>query len=218
MANIALTREDAITELLQIYAQLDDLIRQICKARVESAPDAEAREALSRQVEEERRHVEIQRAFLRERGTPYEERIPPEVSRALLDYFLRLDWPEFVSAMQLTVEGMGTLAVRQVCELADEATRRALEIPLKDEESHIGFGVRELRKALEALSPEEQEVLRDRVRQRVRLTMALTRSLPSDLRDCFEAAGLDYAALNARIHEEAARRWKALGLDLGLAA
>ena len=218
MLQTAMTRDTAMTEFLRIYAQLDDLVREICEARLDDAPDAEAREALARQASEERRHVAIQRAYLQDRGTPYVDRIPPETRRTLVSYFLELDWPEFVSALQITVEGTGSLVVRQVWERADEATRRALAIPLEDEERHVRFGMEQVRKALAALSPGEQEALKARIKRRVRETLELARLLPSSLRQCFEAAGLDCGAMNARILRETAARWRALGIELEAAA
>ena len=53
-------------ELLMLYTQVDRLIMEVCTQRLTDAPDEDAELSLAMQVDDESRHVSIQRQWMRQ--------------------------------------------------------------------------------------------------------------------------------------------------------
>lgn len=203
----------AMFNLLHLYAQIDLMIMEACGAKIKDAPDIESKLLLALQVEEERRHFMIQQEFLKELGHPYQEKIPPGLRDELIDYFVGLDWIEFLAAVQLGVEGIGIRAVKRVYDAHPEI-REALEVPIREEERQIGFGLSQIGKALATASEEERERIKERVLKSVAEVKKIYGKLPLPVPQWFEEVGLDYQELRKGIWEDAAAMLQGVDIEL----
>ena len=194
----------AMFNLLHLYAQIDFMVMEACGAKIKDAPDLESKLLLAQQVEEERRHFMLQQEFLEKAGHPYQERIPASLRDELMEYFTGLGWLEFLAGVQLGVEGIGIQAVKRVYEAHPEV-REALEIPIREEERQIRFGLSQIRKALEGADEEERERIRERIKGMVAEVTKIYGRLPLPVPRWFEEVGLKYDELREWIWQEAQR-------------
>ncbi len=204
---------EGVFNLLHVYAQIDFMVMEACGAKIKEAPDEESKLLLALQVEEERRHFLIQQKFLKEAGHPYQEKIPAGLRDELMEYFTGLGWIEFLAAVQLGLEGIGILAVKRVY-AAHPEIRPALEVPIREEERQIDFGLSQLARALTQASPQEREELTERIRTQVAEVVKIYGRLPLPMRSWFEEAGIDYDEMCRGIWRDTAATFKGLGIDL----
>ena len=179
----------AMGHLLVLYTQIDQFIMEECAARVASAPDDEARMGLAKQVGDECRHVTIQREWINRFGVDPQPVIPPEALESLHAHFRELEWTDFLVDLYLVIEALGSQAVEQVVPLADPGTRESLRIPLQDELDHVAFGLSELEKALNAMSPAQREARLANIPRRIDNLVAQLDALQLPVMDWFEAVG-----------------------------
>ena len=102
---------------------------EACAQRILNEEDKEAKLNMALQVEEERNHYLLQKERLAELGIALEDRIPTELYGRLKNELAGSDWFDFLTSLQLVIEGVGIAAVEKVCEKADVRTKQALELP-----------------------------------------------------------------------------------------
>lgn len=204
---------EAMFNLLHLYAQIDFFIMEACGAKIKDAPDLESKLLLALQVEEERRHFLIQQQFLKKAGHPYEEKIPAKLRDELMAYFTGLDWVEFLAAVQLGVEGIGIQAVKRVYEAHPEI-REALEVPIREEERQIGFGLTQLRNIIDKADEATRQRIREKVTGIVAEVKKIYGKLPLPVPQWFEEVGLNYEELRRSIWHNSTPMFQELGIDL----
>ncbi len=179
----------AMGHLLVLYTQIDQFIMEACAERIAGAPDNEARMGLAKQVGDECRHVSIQSDWIAKFGVDPQPVIPPAELDRLHAHFRRLSWVYFLTDLYLVIEALGSQAVEQVVPLADPGTRESLRVPLQDELDHIAFGLSELHKALNAMSPEQRAGTLAKIPQRIDNLFARFEAMQLPVLDWFEAVG-----------------------------
>ncbi|TCK19202.1 tRNA-(MS[2]IO[6]A)-hydroxylase MiaE-like protein [Thiogranum longum] len=179
----------AMGHLLVLYTQVDQFIMEVCAARIATAPDTEARMGLAKQVGDECRHVSIQNDWISKLGIDPQPVIPSVELDRLHTRFRELEWVDFLTDLYLVIEALGSQAVEQVVPLADPGTRESLRIPLQDELDHVAFGLSELRKVLNAMSPSKRAATLANMPRRVDNLVAQLEALQLPVMDWFEAVG-----------------------------
>ncbi len=179
----------AMGHLLVLYTQIDQFIMEVCAARIATAPDDEARMGLAKQVGDECRHVTIQREWIRRFDIDPVPVIPSDALERLHIHFRQLAWTDFLVDLYLVIEALGSQAVEQVVPLADPGTRESLRIPLQDELDHIAFGLSELDKALNAMTPGQRAATLANIPRRIDNLVAQLETLQLPVMDWFEAVG-----------------------------
>ncbi|VAW75157.1 hypothetical protein MNBD_GAMMA15-1944 [hydrothermal vent metagenome] len=179
----------AMGHLLVLYTQIDQFIMEACAERIATAPDNEARMGLAKQVGDECRHVSIQKDWIAKFGVDPQPVIPSAELDRLHDHFRQLEWVDFLTDLYLVIEALGSQAVEQVVPLADPGTRESLRVPLQDELDHIAFGLSELRKALNAMSPEQRASTLEKIPQRIDSLFSRLEAMQLPVLDWFEEVG-----------------------------
>ena len=179
----------AMGHLLVLYTQIDLFIMEACAARIATAPDNVARMGLAKQVGDECRHVSIQKGWIAEFGVDPQPVIPPAELDSLHAHFRELDWVDFLTDLYLVIEALGSQAVEQVVPLADPGTRESLRIPLQDELDHVAFGLSELRKALDVMSPAQRSETLVNMPQRITDLVTRLEAMQLPVLDWFEEVG-----------------------------
>ena len=179
----------AMGHLLVLYTQVDLFIMEVCAARIASAPDTVARMGLAKQVGDECRHVRIQNEWIMKFGVDPQPVIPAAALDSLHAHFRELDWVDFLADLYLVIEALGSQAVEQVVPLADPGTRESLRIPLQDELDHVAFGLSELHKALDAMTPTQRAETLANMPQRIDALVARLEALQLPVMDWFEEVG-----------------------------
>jgi hypothetical protein len=179
----------AMGHLLVLYTQIDQFIMEVCAARIATAPDDEARMGLAKQVGDECRHVSIQNDWIAKFGVDTQPVIPPAELDRLHARFRELEWVDFLTDLYLVIEALGSQAVEQVVPLADPGTRESLRIPLQDELDHVAFGLSELHKALDAMSPAQRAETLANMPRRIDNLVSQLEALQLPVLDWFEAVG-----------------------------
>lgn len=191
----------AMGNLLVLYTQVDQFIMEACAARIASAPGDEARLGLARQVGDERRHVSIQKRWMREFGVETTPLISAQALGRLKQAFAELDWVDYLTDLYLVIEALGSQAVEEVVPLTDPGTRESLRIPLQDELDHVEFGLSQLRQALAALPPAEREARLQAIPGRIEALAGHFGELGLPVRDWFADVGCDPEALVSILHQ-----------------
>lgn len=179
----------AMGHLLVLYTQIDQFIMEACAERIATAPDSEARMGLAKQVGDECRHVSIQSDWIAKFGVNPQPVIPPAELDHLHTHFRQLEWVDFLVDLYLVIEALGSQAVEQVVPLADPGTRESLRVPLQDELDHIAFGLSELRKVLDAMSPEQRASTLAKIPQRIDSLFVRLQAMQLPVLDWFEEVG-----------------------------
>lgn len=185
----------AMSQLLVLYTQVDQLIMEICAERIASAPDLAAKLGLAKQTGDESRHVTIQQNWMTQFGVAPVPLLTQEQQAGVRAHFRDLPWLEFLADLYLCVEALGSEAVEKIVPLADPGTRESLRIPLSDELDHVHFGVSRLKLELARLPEEERRAFLACVPDRI---VALTQALHGfgfDVQALFTAVGADYRQL-----------------------
>jgi len=179
----------AMGHLLVLYTQIDQFIMEVCAARIANAPDNDARMGLAKQVGDECRHVSIQKGWIAKFGVDPQPVIPAAELDRLHTHFHKLDWVDFLTDLYLVIEALGSEAVEQVIPLADPGTRESLRVPLQDELDHVAFGLSELRKALDAMHPEQRAITLAKIPQRIESLVVRLDAMQLPVMGWFEAVG-----------------------------
>lgn len=182
--------KSAVVELISVYAQIDFLSMEACAKRMLMEEDKEAKLNMALQVEEERRHYLLQKERLAELGISMEDKIPPELYTRVRDELAEMEWFDFLTCLQLAIEGVGIAAVEKVYEKADARTRQALDLPIEEENRQTGYAVEEIRKVLEAASPRERLGMQRRINEKILAMRNYWLALPVRFDELWEDVGL----------------------------
>ncbi len=205
---------NAIGTLLTVYTDIDLLALELCADRISKAPSLEAKMELAHQVEEERIHFRIQEKWLNQLGMPFHSPIQPHHRKALLDAFSKLEWFDFLSCLQIGIEGIGIALVEKVSAHADEGTRASLEIPIRDEKRQTSFGLRELAEIVEKTPPSERPELARRLSGNLaQLYRWAEHCLPVDFEDHWEILGLSRQEMWETVHQRTEELFRTLNLE-----
>jgi|UniRef100_A0A7C3QVW9 hypothetical protein len=209
--------QNAVGTLLTVYTDIDLLALELCADRIGTAPTLEAKLELAHQVEEERIHFRIQEKWLATIGMPFRSPIDPLHRKAILERFSRMDWFDFLSCLQIGIEGIGISLVEKVASRADEGTRASLEIPIRDEKRQTSFGLSELRRIVSEASPEEREALTERLLANLNDLYTLAEEcLPVRFEDYWSRLGLTREEMWETVHQKTLEMFEALGLSRAL--
>lgn len=204
----------SIGTLLTVYTDIDLLALELCAERISQAPTLEAKLELARQVEEERIHFRIQEKWLEAIGMPFSSPINPVHRKIVREKFARMDWFDFLSCLQIGIEGIGIALVEKVASRADEGTRASLEIPIRDEKRQTSFGLEELRRILDEASPEGRERLAERLLGNLNDLYAMAEeSLPVDFEEHWSRLGLTREEMWGTVHQKTIEMFRKLGLS-----
>jgi len=136
------------------------------------APNHMSRVFLSTQVADEGRHLEVFHRRLRDLGVSNpEQEVERRASRSLLLFKRHLlelvagkDWEAAIFAQNVILESLEFVVFRSHMKDADAVTKEVLDLVIKDERRHIGFGENELGRRLTA-SPHRRTRIREVKRQ-----------------------------------------------------
>lgn len=195
------TYRNAMGQLLVLYTQVDQLIMEICAERIATAPDEVSQLGLAKQVGDECRHVQIQRAWMEQFSTDTSLVLSAEQQAVIRDHFRDLPWLEFLSDLYLCVEALGSEAVENVVPLADPGTRESLHVPLEDELEHVEFGISRLQEALSALPSEQRKQFIAKIPQRIDALTDQFYQMGFDIPAMFTAVGADYEQLCSAVSQ-----------------
>ena len=106
--------KSAIAELISVYAHIDFLSMEACAKRMLREEGREAKLNMALQVEEERKHYLLQRERLAELGVSMEDKIPIDLYNRVRDELAEMDWFDFLTCLQVVIEGVGIAAVEEV--------------------------------------------------------------------------------------------------------
>ncbi|KGA93007.1 hypothetical protein LptCag_0867 [Leptospirillum ferriphilum] len=203
-----------IGTLLTVYTDIDLLALELCAERIAQAPTLEAKLELAHQVEEERIHFRIQEKWLETIGMPFSSPIDPDNRKLVQEIFSRMDWFDFLSCLQLGIEGIGIALVEKVASRADEGTRASLEIPIRDEKRQTSFGLEELQRILAEASPAEKERLTERLLGNLNNMYTMAESfLPIDFEGHWMRLGLSREEMWETVHQKTLEMFRKLGLS-----
>ncbi len=182
--------QKAVSELLNVYTDIDLLALELCAARIPEAPRLEAELELAEQIREERIHYLIQEKRLAELGFPFQRILPPELLVAIRRRFSRMSWFEFLVGLQIGIEGIGIAIVEKISEKADPETQASLVVPIKDEKRQTGFGVRELKKMIELQSTDERRETAEHILALLKELQELGNHIPVEFEKNWNVLGL----------------------------
>lgn len=185
----------AMGKLLVLYAQVDQLIMEICAERIAAAPDDAAKLALAKQTGDESRHVRIQQEWLARFGIENKPFITAEQQVLIRAHFRELPWLDFLADLYLCVEALGSEAVEKIVPLADPGTRESLRIPLNDELDHVAFGVARLKQELARLPMLERHVFLESIPARIEALTEAFHGFGLNVPALFAGVGADYSQL-----------------------
>lgn len=206
--------KNAIGTLLTVYTDIDLLALELCAERISKAPSIEAKMELAHQVEEERIHFRIQEKWLNHLGMPFQSPIDPQHRKILLDAFSKMDWFDFLSCLQIGIEGIGIALVEKVSAHADEGTRASLEIPIRDEKRQTSFGLRELTEIVNSTPLEDRPALARRLSGNLsQLYRWAEHCLPVSFEEHWEIIGLTRQEMWETVHLKTSELFKELGLE-----
>lgn len=137
--------------LLQIIYG-ESLAVDYCTLMSEFAPTEEARDFLLQQKIEEDKHLELLTDMVTKMERP-PQKISPSMNKlhALMEPALaNRDWPACILIQNFVVEGLAVTLCQQQGEYGDDEIHTVFNTIIKDEVKHVAFGVRELKKILEA--------------------------------------------------------------------
>ncbi|MCL4461039.1 MAG: ferritin-like domain-containing protein [Nitrospirae bacterium] len=204
----------AIGTLLTVYTDIDLLALELCADRIGQAPTLEAKLELAHQVEEERIHFRIQEKWLETIGMPFRSPIDPEHRKIIREKFSRMDWFDFLSCLQIGIEGIGIAVVEKVASRADKGTQDSLEIPIRDEKRQTSFGLEELRRIFAEASPEEKERLSERLLCNLNDLYAMSEAyLPVNFEEHWERLGLTKEDMWETVHQKTLGMFRSLGVS-----
>ncbi len=206
--------KNAIGTLLTVYTDIDLLALELCADRISKAPSLEAKMELAHQVEEERIHFRIQEKWLNHLEMPFQSPIKPHHRKVLLDAFSGMDWFDFLSCLQIGIEGIGIALVEKVSAHADEGTRASLEIPIRDEKRQTSFGLRELAEMVEKTPFDERPALARRLSDNLsQLYRWAEHCLPVSFEEHWEVLGLSRQEMWETVHQKTLELFRELNLE-----
>lgn len=173
-----MTYKKAITDLVNIYAEVDVLTMELCAAWLPKAPDRHAQLDMAEQIGEERVHYLSQVAWLdRHAGGPT-QMLPESWTLRLRELVNGMQWPEYLASVHLAIEGVGIAIVERAVRDADDDVKACLAPSLRDEGGHSAFAIRQLKRLLDDASPEDRAGIRDRIVAAMRAIHRLADTLP----------------------------------------
>lgn len=203
-----------IGTLLSVYTDIDLFALECCAARISKAPTLDAKLELAHQVDEERVHFRIQEAWLEKIGFPFRPQIDPDRRKKLLEEFSHLDWFDFLTCLQIGIEGIGIAVVEKVASKADEGTQASLEVPIRDEKRQTSFGIRELARIVEETPPGERDALAIRMASRLEwMYRWAERCLDIPFETLWGTLGLGKDEMWATVIERANALYRQIGLE-----
>ncbi|MGH7815683.1 MAG: ferritin-like domain-containing protein [Candidatus Binataceae bacterium] len=132
----------------------------VCGQLVDAAPDLDAKMNAAAQVFDEARHVEGFRKYITKLDRIYP--IDPTLERLLRAIIEQERWEPKYVGMQIVAEGLALAAFRFMQrETKDELLRGLLELIMKDESRHVGFGMLALREAVRKLKGKDKKDLEE---------------------------------------------------------
>ncbi len=205
--------ESAMIELLSVYANIDLIAMELCAARLPYAPDLEAKLDLALQVEEERRHYLMQVERLRKWDHELREKIPKELVDHIKTEFAKMDWLEFLSSLQIAIEGIGISVIEEVHSKADSDTRKALDIPIAEEKRQTQFAVERIKRILQSATPEERKLLQKKIVEKIWAMRGLFFEIDLPFQTLWDGVGVPYQRIKKVLYERA----EAICDELGIA-
>lgn len=203
--------KSAITELISVYAHIDFLSMEACAKRMLREEDREAKLGMALQVEEERKHYLLQRERLAELGVSMENKIPADLYNRVRDELAEMDWFDFLTCLQVVIEGVGIAAVEEVYAKADDRTKQALDLPIAEEKRQTDYAIEEIRRLLEAASPQERARLQKRIVEKVLAMRGYWQAIPIPFENLWKGVGLS----SEEIREACYRRAESICNRLG---
>lgn len=208
---------EAIGTLLTIYADIDLLALELCAARIPKAPSLAAKLELAHQVEEELLHFTLQDRWLKKLGRPFRSPISPRHRAEILKAFDEMEWFDFLTSLQIGIEGIGIAVVELVASRADTGTQKALQIPIRDEKRQTAFGLQELASIVRETPIELREGLALRMSEDLaRLYRWAEEILPVPFEEMWEALGISKAQMWEVVWMRARDLFTILDLELVL--
>jgi hypothetical protein len=208
--------ESALIELLSVYAQIDFLAMEVCAQRMLKEEDREAKLNMALQVEEERNHYLLQQERLAEMGVALEDKMPPELYDRVRDELAGMDWFDFLTSLQLVIEGVGIAAVEKVYEKADPRTKRALDLPINEENRQTRYAIEEIKSMLESAPPHERAKLEQRVVNKITDMREYWWALPMNFGELWEGVGLSTEEIREACYKRAENICGKLGFTLNV--
>jgi len=154
----------------------------VCGQLVDAAPDLDAKMNAAAQVFDEARHVEGFRKYINKLDHIYA--IDPTLERLLRAIMEHDRWEPKYVGMQIVAEGLAIAAFRFMKrEAKDELLRDLLELIMKDESRHVGFGMLALRDAVAKLKGKDRKDLEDFAF--TACDMMVTKKVDGELKDGF---------------------------------
>ena len=132
----------------------------VCGQLVDAAPDLDAKMNAAAQTFDEARHVEGFRKYITKLDRIYP--IDPTLEKLLRSIIEHDRWEPKYVGMQIVAEGLALAAFRFMQrETKDELLRGLLELIMKDESRHVGFGMLALRDAVRKLKGKDKKDLEE---------------------------------------------------------
>lgn len=206
-----LTYKHAMTDLVNLYAEIDHLTMECCAAWLPKAPDRHAQLEMAEQIGEERTHYLSQVEWLDRHAEGHTSIVPPSWADSLRTLVNGMQWPEYLACVHLAIEGVGIALVERVARDADQGVKDCLAPSLRDEGGHASFGVRQLKRLLQSVDGVEREELKRRIVASVEAISRLAGSLPVTSAH-WEAVGTS----TEELRDIAAQRLGTLLLPLGI--
>ncbi|HUO05013.1 MAG TPA: ferritin-like domain-containing protein [Candidatus Binataceae bacterium] len=154
----------------------------VCGQLVDAVPDLDAKMNAAAQVFDEARHVEGFRKYILKLDRIYP--IDPTLERLLRGIMEHDRWEPKYVGMQIVAEGLAIAAFRFMHrETKDALLRDLLELIMKDESRHIGFGMLALRDAVTKLKGKEKKDLEEFAF--AACDMMVTKKVNGELKDGF---------------------------------
>lgn len=173
-----MTYQRAITDLVNIYAEVDVLTMELCAAWLSKAPDRHAQLEMAEQIGEERVHYLSQVAWLDQHAGGPTQMIPESWTLRLRELVNGMQWPEYLASVHLAIEGVGIAIVERAVRDADAGVKACLAPSLRDEGGHSAFAIRQLKRLLDDASPKDRAGIRDRIVAAMRAIYQLADTLP----------------------------------------
>ncbi len=207
----ALPYKQAITELVNMYAEIDVLTMELCAAWLPKAPDRQSQLEMAEQIGEERVHYLSQAAWLDQHAGGPTTMIPESWTQSLRTLVNGMKWEEYLASVHLAIEGVGIAIVERIARDADESVKACLAPSLRDEGGHSAFAVRQLKQLLEQASPEDRDSIKDRIVTAMHAIYQLADTLPVTSAH-WEAVGTS----TEEVRQISARRTATLMSTLGI--
>tara|TARA_B100000315_G_C14569741_1_gene584856 strand:- start:517 stop:1143 length:627 start_codon:yes stop_codon:yes gene_type:complete len=206
-----------MTDLVNLYAEIDHLTMECCAAWLPKAPDRHVQLEMAEQIGEERTHYLSQVAWLNRYAGGHTPIVLPSWADSLRTLVNGMQWLEYLVCVHLVIEGVGIALVERVARDADQGVKDCLAPSLRDEGGHASFGVRQLRRLLQSVDGEERKELKRRVVESVGAISRLASSLPITSAH-WEAVGTSADELREIVAKRLGMLLSPLGIDYSVSS